>query len=262
MSTSMSMVRRVLWELWLPVLLVAIWWIASANSTNFYFPPLADILDEFVDIWFFEGIRTEIWPSVQRLAMGFGIAVVAGVVLGMVLGVVDWLDNAVRPIVEFLRATPGVAILPVMVLLLGLGTSMKVGIIALVATWPILLNTIDGVRSVEPVLRQVAASHRLKMSHRIRFIILPNAAPQIFAGARTALAISVVAMVISEMVGTPGGIGYFILDAQRSFNTVAMWTGIIALGILGYLLNKLFALVEGRALSWHRGMTAHNNGGK
>ncbi len=211
----MSMVRRVLWELWLPVLLVAIWWIASANSTNFYFPPLADIMDEFVDIWFFEGIRTEIWPSVQRLAMGFGIAVVAGVVLGMVLGVVDWLDNAVRPIVEFLRATPGVAILPVMVLLLGLGTSMKVGIIALVATWPILLNTIDGVRSVEPVLRQVAASHRLKMSHRIRFIILPNAAPQIFAGARTALAISVVAMVISEMVGTPGGIGYFILDAQR-----------------------------------------------
>ena len=64
----MSMVRRVLWELWLPVLLVAIWWFASANSTNFYFPPLADIMDEFVDIWFFEGIRTEIWPSVQRLS--------------------------------------------------------------------------------------------------------------------------------------------------------------------------------------------------
>lgn len=258
----MSMVRRVMWELWLPALLVAAWWFASAGSTNFYLPPLSEIADEFVEIWFFDGIREEIWPSVQRLAMGFGIAVVAGVVVGMLLGVVTWLEGAVRPIVEFLRATPGVAILPVMVLLLGLGTGMKVGIIALVATWPILLNTIDGVRSVEPVLRQVAACHRLRLRERIRFIILPNAAPQIFAGARTALAISVVAMVISEMVGTPGGIGYFILDAQRSFNTVAMWTGIIALGILGYLLNKIFALIEGRVLAWHRGMTAHSNGGK
>ncbi|MQW77448.1 ABC transporter permease subunit [Nocardioides sp. dk4132] len=258
----MSIVRRLLWEFWLPVVLVALWWFASAESTNIYFPPLSQILDEFVDIWFFEGIKTEIWPSIQRLALGFGLACLCGVTLGMVLGMVSWLDAAVRPLVEFMRATPGVAILPVMMLLVGLGSSMKVAMIALVATWPILLNTIDGVRSVEPVLRQVSRSYRLSRLDRVRFLVLPNAAPQIFAGARTALAISFVAMVISEMVGTPGGIGYFVLDAQRSFNTTAMWAGIIALGILGYLINRLFALVESWALAWHRGMTAHNNGGK
>jgi ABC-type nitrate/sulfonate/bicarbonate transport system permease component len=97
--------------------------------------------------------------------------------------------------------------------------------------------------------------------HRIRYIVLPNAAPQIFAGARTALAIGMVAMVISEMVGTPGGIGYFILNAQRAFDIPAMWTGIIALGILGYLLNKLFGVVERRVLIWHYGMMAHQQGG-
>lgn len=258
----MSIIRRVAWELWLPVLLVAAWWVASANSTNIYFPPLSDVMSEFVDIWFFEGIKTEIWPSLCRLGAGFGLACLIGVGLGMVLGMVHWLEAAVRPIVEFMRATPGVAILPVMMLLLGLGTSMKVAMIALVATWPILLNTIDGVRSVEPVLRQVSRTYRLTPLDRIRFLVLPNAAPQIFAGARTALAISFVAMVISEMVGTPGGIGYFVLDAQRGFNTTAMWAGIIALGILGYLINRLFALVESWALAWHRGMTAHNNGGK
>lgn len=258
----MKVLRTVLWELWLPALLIAIWWIASSSSTNLYFPPLSDILADFPETWFWEGIREEIVPSLIRLGAGFGIAVLAGVGLGMLLGMVSWLEEAVRPLVEFLRATPGVALLPVMMLFLGLGTSMKIGMIALVATWPILLNTIDGVRSVEPVLRQVAASYRLGRLNRIRFVVLPTAAPQIFAGARTALAISVVAMVISEMVGTPGGIGYFVLDAQRSFATVPMWSGIIALGVLGYLLNRLFALVEARTLRWHRGMTTFNNGGK
>lgn len=258
----MNVIKRIGWEIWVPALLIAAWWFASANSTNIYFPPLSIISEEFVDIWFFDGIKEEIWPSVQRLGIGFAIACVAGVGLGMLFGMVSWLDNAVRPIIEFLRATPGVAILPVMILLLGLGAEMKVALIALVATWPILLNTVDGVRSLEPVLGQVAKTYRLNRMDRIRFLVLPNAAPQIFAGARTALSISVVAMVISEMVGTPGGIGYFVLDAQRSFNTPAMWAGIIALGILGYLLNRLFALVEAWALAWHRGMTAHNNGGK
>mgnify|MGYP001261930198 CR=1 FL=1 len=258
----MSILRRILMELWVPLLLLAIWWFASADSVNFYYPPLSRILDEFGDIWIVDGIRTEVWPSLQRLVVGYGAAVVLGVALGLLLGMVGWLESAVRPIVEFLRATPGVAILPVMMLFFGLGTAMKISLIALVATWPVLLNTIDGVRSVEPVLHQVAASHRLRWRDRVRFIVLPAAAPQIFAGARTALAISVVAMVMSEMVGAPGGIGHFVLDAQRGFNTTAMWTGIIALGVFGYLLNKVFALVENRVLAWHKGMTAHDHGGK
>lgn len=258
----MTVLRRLAWELWLPVVLIALWWIVSAGSTDPYFPPLSEILDKFVEVWLFDGIRTEILPSLQRLVVAFGIACFAGVGLGLLLGVMTRVDDAVRPIIEFLRATPGVAILPVMILLLGLDDSMKIAIIALVATWPILLNTVDGVRSVEPVLHQVAAGYRIRLADRIRFLILPAASPQIFAGARTALAISVVAMVIAEMVGTPGGIGYYILDAQRGFKITSMWAGIIALGILGYLLNKLFALLERRALAWHAGMTAHDRGGK
>lgn len=252
---------KVLWEIWLPVLLVAVWWVASANSASFYFPPLETILTEFKALWIFQNVPTEIVPSLLRLSAGFAIAVVSGVAFGLLLGSVRWLEEAVRPIIEFMRATPGVAVLPIMMLVLGIGTSMKIGIIGLVAAWPVLLNTIDGVRSVEPVLRDVSTSYRLSSKDRVRYIILPTAAPQIFAGARTALAIAVVAMVISEMVGTPGGIGYFILNSQREFNIPAMWTGIIALGIVGYLLNKLFGLVENRVLSWHKGMMAHHEGG-
>jgi ABC-type nitrate/sulfonate/bicarbonate transport system permease component len=256
-----SLRSKVLWEIWLPVLLLVIWWVASTDSTSFYFPPLATILTEFKALWIFQNVPTEIVPSVGRLAAGFAIAIVGGVALGLLLGSVRALEEAVRPIIEFLRATPGVAMLPIMMLLLGIGTPMKIAIIGVVSAWPVLLNTIDGVRSVEPVLRDVSRSYRLSPWDRIRFIILPTATPQIFAGARTALAIGVVAMVISEMVGTPGGIGYFILNSQREFDIPAMWTGIIALGIVGYLLNKLFGLVENRVLSWHKGMMAHHEGG-
>lgn len=252
---------RVVWEIWLPVVLLIVWWLASANSASFYFPPLATILTEFKALWIFQNVPTEIVPSLLRLGAGFAIAVVVGMTLGLLLGSVRWLEEAVRPIIEFMRATPGVAVLPIMMLVLGIGTSMKIGLIGLVAAWPVLLNTIDGVRSVEPVLRDVSTSYRLSPSDRVRYIILPTAMPQFFAGARTALAIGVVAMVISEMVGTPGGIGYFILNSQREFNIPAMWTGIIALGIVGYLLNKLFGLVENRVLSWHKGMMAHHEGG-
>lgn len=256
-----SLLSKILWELWLPLLLVVVWWVTSADSTSFYFPPLSLIADRFQDIWLFDKVPTEIFPSFGRLLVGFGVAVVAGVLLGLLLGTVGWLEKSVRPIIEFLRATPGVAILPIMMLLLGLGTAMKIAVIAMVSTWPVLLNTIDGVRSVEPVLKDVASSYRLTLADRLRCIVLPTAAPQIFAGARTSLAIGVVAMVITEMVGTPGGIGHFILQSQREFDIVAMWTGIIALGILGYLLNKLFGLVENRVLRWHKGMIAHHEGG-
>ncbi|MGW1023903.1 ABC transporter permease [Streptomyces sp. NPDC002577] len=257
-----SLLSKIVWEFWLPVLLLVVWWVASADSVSFYFPPLSRIADEFQDIWLFDKVPTEIFPSLGRLLLGFGAAVVAGVFLGLLFGTVGWLENAVRPIIEFLRATPGVVILPIMMLLLGLGTAMKIAVIAMVSTWPILLNTVDGVRSVEPVLKDVASSYRLTLADRLRYIVLPTAAPQIFAGARTSLSVGVVAMVMTEMVGTPGGIGHFILNSQREFDIPAMWTGIIALGIIGYLLNKLFGLLENRVLSWHKGMIAHHEGGR
>lgn len=258
----MRHLRRLIWEIWLPVVVLAIWWVSSANSTNSYFPPLQDILARSWDIWIWEGFQTDIVPSLQRLALGFGAACVVGTVLGLVLGSVRWLDNVTRPYVEFLRAAPGVAVIPVIMLVLGIGESFKVFTIALVCTWPILLNAIDGVRSVEPILRDFATSYRLSSWEKIRYIFLPNGAPQIFAGARTSLAIGVLAMTVTEMVGEPGGLGSFTLTAYRSFRFTDMWAGIIALGALGYILSKLFIVVENRALVWHKGMTAHNSGGK
>ncbi|GGM56018.1 nitrate ABC transporter permease [Micromonospora sonchi] len=247
----MKRLMAVVWESWLPILLVVLWLVLSARSASFYFPPLASILERLGEEWFFDGIVENLVPSLLRILVGFGLALVVGIVVGVVLGLLPRFEEAIRPLLEFLRSTPGVALLPIATLFLGIGDGMKVFMIALASMWPILLNTIDGVRSVEPVLLRVASSYRLSLKHRIRYIYVPHSAPQIFAGARLSLAIAAVVMVVTEMIGSPGGIGYFILDSQRTFNILNMWSGIVMLGVLGYLLNFGFRLVEAHILDWH-----------
>lgn len=247
----MKRLRLVAWEVWLPVVLVAGWFLVSASSKSFYFPPLAEIIRQLGEVWVFDGFVQDLLPSLGRIVIGFVLAIVIGVVGGVLLGLLPRFEQTIRPIMEFFRATPGVALLPIAIIFLGIGDGMKIFMIATAAMWPILLNTIDGVRSVEPVLLNMARSYRLPIRDRIRFIYIPNAAPQIFAGARLALAIATVVLVVTEMVGSPGGIGYFILDSQRTFKLLNMWTGIVVLGVLGYLLNFGFRLLEDRALSWY-----------
>ncbi|WP_040795999.1 ABC transporter permease [Nocardia higoensis] len=239
------------WEMWLPIVIVIACLLFTADSKSFYFPSFAKIFERTGEVWFFDGIVENVVPSLARILAGFAIALVVGIAGGIVLGLLPRFEQAVRPILEFLRATPGVALLPIAIIFLGIGDTMKIFLIALAGMWPILLNTIDGVRSVEPVLLRMASSYRLPMKTRIRFIYVPHAAPQIFAGARLALTIATVVMVVTEMIGSPGGIGYFILDSQRSFNILNMWSGIVMLGVLGYLLNFGARLVEGRVLDWH-----------
>ena len=122
--------------------------------------------------------------------------------------------------------------------------------------WPVLLNTIDGVTGIDPTLNDTARVYGVSGRQRLLRIVLPAASPQIFAGMRTSLSLALILMVISEMVASTNGIGYFVLQSQRTFAIPEMWSGILLLGILGYVLNAGFMLVERRVLRWHRGARA------
>ncbi|MEE2529228.1 ABC transporter permease [Pseudarthrobacter sp. J75] len=253
--------KKVVWYSWLPVLVLAAAWLISANSTAFYFPPAQTVFAKTADIWFFDGIISDMLPSLGRLVLGFTLAVVIGVLLGLLLGRFKTAEVAARPITEVVRAMPGVALLPIAMMFFGTGEAMKLVMIIFISMWPIVLNTIEGVRSIEPTLHSVRASFRLKPMDNFRFVFLPAAMPQVFAGARTSLAISVAVMVAVEMFGTPGGLGYFIRNAQQTFRIIDMWTGLLVLGIFGYLLNVGFRTLEGRVLRWHHNMVKHQQGG-
>jgi ABC-type nitrate/sulfonate/bicarbonate transport system permease component len=243
-------------ELTVPLLLLVLWGVWSSGSDTYYFPPLTDILQTFADTWVFERVGSDVVPSLVRLGLGYAIACVVAVAAGLALGLSPALRRATDPIVQFLRAIPPPALLPFGILVLGVGTSMKVFIIAFVCLWPVLLNTIDGVAGVDPTLRETAQVYGIPPRDRLLRVTLPAAAPQIFAGMRTSLSLALILMVISEMVASTNGIGYFVLQSQRSFAIPEMWSGILLLGILGYVLNAIFLLVERRVLRWHRGARA------
>jgi ABC-type nitrate/sulfonate/bicarbonate transport system permease component len=243
-------------EVTVPILVLVAWGLWSAGSNNYYYPPLTDILSTFADTWLFERVGSDVVPSLLRMGLGYGIAVVAGIGLGLLLGLSPRARRGAAPIVEFLRAIPPPALLPFAILVIGVGNSMKIFIIAFVCLWPILLNTIDGVTGIDPTLRETTRVYGIEGRERLWRVMLPAASPQIFAGMRTSVSLALILMVISEMVASTNGIGYFVLQSQRTFALPEMWSGILLLGILGYAFNGAFVLIERRVLRWHRGARA------
>ncbi|MBF8190220.1 ABC transporter permease [Nonomuraea sp. K274] len=233
------------------------WWTGQAGS--FYFPPASEVARDFADLWLFDRVGGDVLPSLGRMFAGYAIAVAAGVALGTALGLFRRLRTAADPVVQFLRALPPPALIPFALLLFGAGDGSKVFIIALGTVWPILLNTIDGVRGVEAQQLEAARSFQIPATARLTRIILPAASPRIFAGMRTSLAIAIILMVVSEMVASDNGIGYFVLESQRSFAIPEMWTGIVLLGVLGFVLNWLFLVLEARVLFWHRSLKGNSD---
>jgi ABC-type nitrate/sulfonate/bicarbonate transport system permease component len=243
-------------EIAVPLLVIAVIWVWSAGSGVYYYPPLKDVLTTFKDTWLFDRFGSDVVPSLVRLTIGYVIAVGVGVGGGIALGLSPVLRRATAPIVEFLRAIPAPALLPFALLVLGVGNDSKIFVIAFVCLWPVLLNAVDGVAGVDPTLVDTGLVYRIPARDRLRHVVLPAAAPQIFAGMRTSLSLALILMVISEMVASSNGIGYFVLQSQRSFAIPEMWSGIILLGLLGYAFNAVFLLLERRALAWHRGARA------
>lgn len=248
---------------WGALLAVGIAWeVLATRAQSPFFPPMTDIVARARDLWLsgnasagfvaWDRVRVDLVPSFTRLALGWLLAAVVGMVVGVVIGRARNLADYVDPVVHFLRAIPPPALIPPFMILLGQGDTMKVALIAFGVVWPILLNTIDGVRSVDQVQLDTARIYGIDARRRLTHIVLPAATPKIFAGLRISLAIALILMVLSEMVGSVDGIGFGILQAQRSFQYVNMWAGILVLGIAGYAINAGFLRIERRVLAWHR----------
>ena len=247
---------RVALVLGLPVVLLVIWWFVSADSKSFYQPPLETIVKVFPDTWTLDRIRGDVVPSIVRLLIGYTLAVVLGIVLGVLIGANRRLRALVEPILEFLRAIPPPVLVPILILVAGLGNPTKVLVIVVGGVWPVLLNAVEGVRAVDEVLADTCRSYRIGGWLRMRTFILRGASPQIVVGARQALSISIIMMVIGELLGATNGLGYTVVEFQRGFQIPEMWSGVFVLGLLGVVLSVAFTLVERRVLNWYHGARA------
>ena len=256
MNCTVSMLKRTGVLLGLPVVLFAAWWFGSAGSTDFYRPPLQRILIAFSDTWFGSRIADDVLPSLGRLGVGYGMAFTVGVALGTAIGLSPRLRALVEPTLEFLRAIPPPVLVPILMLFAGIGDLMKVLVIVSGALWPILLNTVEGVRGADEVLADTCRTYRITGLLRLRHFLLRSASPQVVAGTRQALSIGLILMVISELKAANEGLGFTVREFQTGFQIPEMWSGVLLLGIIGVVLSLLFRLVERRALGWYHGVRA------
>lgn len=239
--------------------LVVVWELLTALAEDPFFPRPTEIAEAAWELWLSgpvehlfltETVFEHVLPSVGRLLAGWGIAALIGISLGVALGRSAAAMQYAGPLLTFLRSIPPPALVPVFLLVFSVGTQMQLATIVFGVLWPILLNSVDGARSVDATKSETSAVFRIPKPQWVLGVVLPAAAPKVFAGLRVSLSLSLVLMVVSELVGTDNGIGSQLLVAQREFDFPDMWAGIVLLGVLGYALNTVLLAFERRALSW------------
>jgi ABC-type nitrate/sulfonate/bicarbonate transport system permease component len=252
-------------RVWLIVALAAVWQVVASAQESFFVPPILDILRHFAEVWLSsdparlfvsEQFVDEALPSLARLAAGWAIAGTVGIGLGLLLGRSARWSAVFNPLIRFGIAIPPPALLPFAIVLIGIGDGMSVFLIAFGTVWPILLNTIDGVRQIDPLVVKTSRALHLSRRRFLTSVLIPAAAPQIMAGIRVSLATGLILMIISELYAATEGIGFVIVTAQRSFLILDMWAGIVLLALLGLVLNVIYVRVERRILRWHHGLRA------
>ncbi|MFI6621635.1 ABC transporter permease [Streptomyces sp. NPDC050528] len=250
------------------VLALAAWELAARAHGSVYFPPPVRIVRHAYNLWFSGPVGhvfltsaavDTILPSLGRMAAGFVLAAVAGIALGVAVGRSRRAYALCDPVLQFARAVPPPALVPVFVVVFDFGTPMQLASIVFSAVWPVLINTAEGARDVDPLRLDVAAVLRLTPLERLWFLLLPSALPRIFAGLRLSLSLCLVLMVFSELLpGTANGIGFALTDAQSRSDLLTVWAVLVLLGALGFLLNTGLLAVEKRLT----GRGSHNGSSK
>jgi ABC-type nitrate/sulfonate/bicarbonate transport system permease component len=221
-------------------------WMESSN-----WPPFSSVL---IAMW--DGVKSGEFPlllgdTLSLMLIGYFTGCAAGVVMGLLLGLSSLLNRFSSPLIETFRPIPIAAIVPPLILFLGVDAALKIFVVAFSAFFPVLINTLGGVRDRSEVLRQTARTFRLSPLATLWKIVLPSALPAIFAGLRTSLGIALVVTIIAEMIAGSSGIGYFIVQAQYAMQPAPMYAGVVWLSIVGYLLNRLILKIERYSLPWH-----------
>jgi ABC-type nitrate/sulfonate/bicarbonate transport system permease component len=216
-----------------------------------YVPPFSTVLPEFVS----ELGRGEFWVATANTLSAWAVGLSAGVVFGVGIGVAIGSSpaayKATRFVLEFLRPIPSVALIPLAVLLFGINGQMKVSLVIFATVWPILIQTVYGVRELDPVARDTARSFGYSRWEVFTRVTLPTAAPSIVTGIRIASALAIVVAVTAELVTGVTGLGAEVLFAQSAGSSVRLYALILAVGIVSYALSQVIEAAERRLLCWH-----------
>lgn len=237
------------------VVLLLLLWEASARwglvqSDNW--PPFSAVLASFATGLAGGELIEAMWSSLWRMARGYAIGCAIGVAAGVALAMVRPLRLTLQPTIELIRPIPAPAIIPPLMFLLGADDGLKIFIVAFASFFPVLINTMSGVVSVDRVHHQVAHTFGYRGLAKVWRVVLPASLPSILAGMRISLAFALIVTVVAELVAGTQGIGHYVMSMQFAARAADMYAAIVLLTAVGYLLNRIFLLVEARIIHWSR----------
>ncbi|WP_433684960.1 ABC transporter permease [Nocardia sp. CA-119907] len=244
------------WRIFKPTfaigLLVAVWEAAPRLGLvdEVFLPPFSTVAQAFVDLVQSGEMWEHVSTSLTRSATGFSLALLVAIPVGVAIAWYKPVADFLNPILELFRNTAALALLPVFILILGIGETSKIALVVYASFFPILLNTITGVRTVDPLLIKSAVSLGFSPIRLFQKVILPAALPSIFTGVRMAAASSILVLIAAEMVGARAGLGYLITAAQQNFQIPNMYAGILAISLLGLTFNGVLVTLERRLSRW------------
>ncbi len=250
--------RTIALGLTFPILLVVLWDRAVALTGTRLVPSPGEVAVMMYDFTFggiyddaFSAtILTHVWKSTQRVYGGFLLAAVIAIPLGLLIGRIKTLRDLLDPTISLLRPIPVTAWLPLSMIFFGLGPNAAIFLVFLGAFYPILLNTVFGVRSVDPRLFEAAAMLGCSGPAMFRQVVLPAALPSILNGLRVANGFAWILIVVGEMTGVPTGLGSVIMDGRTLSRTDLVITGMIVIGACGFLTDRIIVAASNRLLAW------------
>ena len=252
MSRRLDAYLPALFGLISPVILILLWEIAGAKHwlNPVLLPRPSQIVRTLAELIVDGSIFEPLLHTLALFVIGYGLACLIGVVLGVAMATNRMLYGTLEPLVELLRPIPKSALVPVLFLFLGIGKATMITIVTLAAVFPVLINTFHGVRALDPVLLETARTFQVSGPRTIFSIVLPASLPMILAGMRVGLGLGLVLVVLAEMLAGETGLGFRILDLQRSFQIKEMFAWIFVLIGVGGGLTVLFNSIEKSLVPW------------
>jgi len=249
---TLSVVAR---RTWMPISLFLLYWLGTLswswpNPGRTWLPPAYEVWQSLTEFWWFERFTSDIVPSLWTIALGLAVTIVIGIGLGILIGTSRRLTEILRPLLDFVRSIPKILLITPIVALAGSGATTSLIVIVSGAVWPLLLGTLDGIAGVHPAVHDLGRSYRISRRDRYLKMIVPSAAPNIFAGLRTSVSIAVILLVIVQSIGEARGLGFHLRAENEAFKYDNMWAAAAMLGGLGYLLNVIVTRFEQRILHW------------
>ncbi|KNF07199.1 ABC-type nitrate/sulfonate/bicarbonate transport system, permease component [Gottschalkia purinilytica] len=254
--SKFSLINKFLIAMLTPLIILVVWEIGVRLGyvKVVILPAPSSIFNTFVEMIKSGELVKHMRVSLLRVVEGFLIGTTLGLIFGIIIALSKKLEIALSFTISFLRPIPIIAWIPVLILWMGIDEGSKIAVIAIGSFWPVLINTIDGIKSVDKKYLEVSTVLEKNRIQTLLNVVLPSALPHIFTGIRISVGVAWMCVVAAELVAAESGIGYQIMYAREIMQPEQMFTGVFSIGLVGFLIEKIIKKIEVKALKWNVNM--------